>query len=457
MQPARIFIVDDDESNLKVLGYILEQAGYEVARMSSAAAVIAQVEKQRPDLVLSDIKMPKMDGMSLLKEIKKRDATIPVVMLTAFGSVDTAVEAMKVGAADYLTKPISRDELTLTVERILRMHRLEQENMALKESLRERFQVDNIVGLSSAMRKVFDVVEQVAATDATVLVTGESGTGKELIAKAVHFNSPRKEHRLVTINCAAIPSELLESELFGHVKGAFTGAVRTKQGKFQLADGGSLFLDEIGSLSLPLQAKLLRALQEKEVERVGDERPATVDVRVIAATNRPLPELIGSGEFREDLYYRLNVVRIEVPPLRDRASDIRLLVGHFTKKYAAERDVAFTDGAVRVLEHYDWPGNVRELENFCERTILMSKENEIRESTVREHIGAMSREQDAMSPVPAATQAGSVSLPEMERQAVLDALVSCDWNQSRAARMLGVPRHVLIYRVKKFGIHRGDR
>ncbi|MEE9269509.1 MAG: sigma-54 dependent transcriptional regulator [Candidatus Krumholzibacteria bacterium] len=452
MQQACIYIVDDDESNLKVLGYILEDAGYKVTRLSSGRSAIDHIDKQRPDLVLSDIKMPKMDGLSLLKEIKRRDATIPVVMLTAFGSVETAVEAMKVGAADYLTKPINRDELTLTVEKILRMRRLEQENITLKESLRDKFRLSNIVGLSSAMQNVFKAVDQVAATDATVLVTGESGTGKELVAKAIHFNSLRKEHRLVIVNCAAIPSELLESEMFGHVKGAFTGAIRNKQGKFQLADGGSLFLDEIGSLSLPLQAKLLRALQEKEIERVGDDRTTVVDVRIIAATNRPLPELIRSGDFREDLYYRLNVVRIELPPLRDRTSDIGPLVEHFIRKHAGDRNVTFTKDAVGALEQYYWPGNVRELENFCERTILMSKEDTIRGDAVEEHLRAMSREQDAMSTEPSAS--GRMSLPEMERQAVRDALVACDWNQSRAARLLGIPRHVLIYRMKKFTIQR---
>jgi two-component system NtrC family response regulator len=445
--------VDDDDSNRKVLGYILGEAGYAVTTFGSAPAAITHLEKDRPDLVLSDIKMPGMDGMSFLKEIKKRDATIPVVMLTAFGSVETAVAAMKIGAADYLTKPISRDELTLTVKKILRMHQLERENVALKETLQDRFQFDNIIGVSNAMREMFATVEKVAVTDATVLVTGESGTGKELIAKAIHFNSPRKEQRLVTVNCAAIPSELLESELFGHVKGAFTGAIRSKQGKFQLADGGTLFLDEIGSLSLPLQAKLLRALQEKEVERVGDDKTTVVDARVIAATNSPLAELIRSGDFREDLYYRLNVVRIQVPPLRDRVSDIRLLVEHFIGKYGGNRKVVFTDGAIRALEGYGWPGNVRELENFCERTLLMTKDDRIGKQTIDGHLRAMLQEQNALS---RGVSHGPVSLPEMERRAVLEALVSCNWNQSSAARLLGIPRHVLIYRMKKFALRRTD-
>jgi two-component system NtrC family response regulator len=341
----------------------------------------------------------------------------------------------------------------LTAKKALRMQRLEAENQSLRASLRDKFQFDNIIGLSPAMQGVFDVVAKVAATDAAVLITGESGTGKELIAKAIHFNSQRRDKRLVTVNCAAIPSELLESELFGHVKGAFTGAIRNKEGKFQLADGGSLFLDEIGSLTLTLQAKLLRALQEKEVERVGDENPMLVDVRIISATNRPLPDLIGEGQFREDLFYRLNVVPVSLPPLRDRSSDIRLLVDHFAGKYGGKRHISFADAAIQNLQSYDWPGNVRELENFCERIILMSAEDTIGEDAVRHQLDLMAGEH------PHRTTKKQITLPEMERQAVVDALNSCNWNQSQAARLLGIPRHVLIYRMKKFHIEpsKGER
>ena len=292
------------------------------------------IAERRPDLVLSDIKMPKKDGIELLGDIKRVDATIPVVILTAFASVETAVEAMKRGASDYLTKPISRDDLTMTVAKTLKLHRLEAENEDLRTTLNDRFRFENIIGLSPAMTALFDVLKKVAPTDATVLVTGESGTGKELIAKAIHYNSPRRAHRLVAVNCAAIPHDLLESELFGHVRGAFTGAIRNKIGKFELAHGGTLFLDEIGAMPMTLQAKLLRALQEREIERVGDERTIEVDVRIVAATNRSLPALVAAREFREDLFYRLNVVPVHVPPLRERRGDIPLLVKHFVDRFA---------------------------------------------------------------------------------------------------------------------------
>jgi DNA-binding NtrC family response regulator len=450
MTPRKILIVDDDASIRKVLGFILEESGYAVATAASGVEGLEAMEKDRPDLVLTDIKMPGMDGITLLKEAKKLDETIPIIVLTAFGTVETAVEAMKIGASDYLTKPISRDELTLVVGKTIRMRELEEENAKLKETLRDTMHFDNIVGLSPAMDAVFDVVRKVAGTDATVLINGESGTGKELIAKAIHFASPRKNARLVTVNCAAIPGDLLESELFGHVKGAFTGAIRNKEGKFHLAHRGTIFLDEIASLPRPLQAKLLRALQEKEIQRVGEEEPTTLDVRVIAATNRPLTELIRAGEFREDLFYRLNVVPVTLPPLRDRTSDIPLLVSHFAKKCGGKRQISFSEEAMELLRTYSWPGNVRELENFCERIILMSADDDIDVGVVKTQIELLAKEQREIG---APTE---MTLPDIERRAVLDALVGSGWNQSRAARRLGIPRHVLLYRMKKFGIGRPE-
>ena len=450
MARGKILVVDDDASIRKVLGFILEETGYTVRTASSGADALEIIDKDLPDLVLADIKMPGMDGLVLLREIRKLDDALPVIMLTAFGTVETAVEAMKLGATDYLTKPISRDELTLIVGKTLRVRDLEQENERLKESLRDALHFDNVVGLSPAMRAVFDVVAKVAGTDATVLITGESGTGKELIARAIHFASPRKSARLVTVNCAAIPGDLLESELFGHVKGAFTGAIRNKEGKFHLAHRGTIFLDEIGSLPRPLQPKLLRALQEKEIQRVGDDQPTTVDVRVVAATNRPLPVLIRSGEFREDLFYRLNVVPVALPPLRERLSDIPLLVLHFAKKHGGSRRISFSDEAIRLLQTYHWPGNVRELENFCERIILMSTTEEIEVDAVKKQIELLAGESREIG-APA-----RMTLPEVERRAVLDALVASDWNQSSAARRLGIPRHVLLYRMKKYRIRRPE-
>jgi DNA-binding NtrC family response regulator len=450
MPHGKILIVDDDSSIRKVLGFILEESGYEVRSAASGGEALDAIEKERPDLILTDIKMPGMDGIALLKQIRKIDDTIIVIVLTAFGSVETAVEAMKNGAADYLTKPISRDELTLTVEKTLRMRALEEENVSLRESIGERFDFENIVGLSPAMNAVFDMVRKVAATDASVLITGESGTGKELFARAIHFNGPRRSARLVTVNCAAIPGDLLESELFGHVRGAFTGAIRNKDGKFHLAHRGTIFLDEIGSLPHPLQAKLLRALQEKEIQRVGAEETEIVDVRVIAATNRPLPDLIRRGEFREDLFYRLNVVPLAIPPLRERASDIPLLVSHFAARFGGARRVAFSPEAIEILDAYPWPGNVRELENFCERIILMTSGDRIGAAEVKNQIEAMAKEQGRPAP------REPLTLPEVERRAVVDALERSGWNQSRAARVLGVPRHVLLYRMKKFNISRPE-
>jgi DNA-binding NtrC family response regulator len=446
MNEREILIVDDDESIRKVLGFILEEAGYTVRSAGTAEEALALAAERTPHLIISDIKMPRVDGITFLKEVRKRLPAVPVVMLTAFGTIETAVEAMKLGAVDYLTKPISRDELKLSVEKIFHLRSLEEENRSLKESLREKFQFENIIGMSPAMRRVFDMIARVATTDASVLITGESGTGKELVARAIHFNGPRRSARLVTVNCAAIPSELLESELFGHVRGAFTGAIRDKDGKFQLADGGTIFLDEIGSLTSTLQAKLLRALQEKEIEKVGAEAPVVVDVRIIAATNQPLPDLIRGGSFREDLYYRLNVVPINLPPLRERTSDIGPLTRHFVDKYGAGRAITFTGGAIEALATYSWPGNVRELENFCERIILMNPVRRIDEAVVRAQLELMASEQGDLTP------GRQVTLPELERRAVVDALTRAGGNQSRAARLLGIPRHVLLYRIKKFNI-----
>jgi two-component system NtrC family response regulator len=438
---SRVLIIDDDESLRKVMGYMLEEAGYVVDRAASAEEGLRAIAERRPDLVLSDIKMPKKDGIELLADIKRVDPTIPVVILTAFASVETAVEAMKRGASDYLTKPIARDDLTLTVAKTLKLHRLEAENEDLRSTLRDRFRFDSIIGLSPAMTALFDVLKKIAPTDATVLVTGESGTGKELIAKAVHYNSPRRAQRMVAVNCAAIPHDLLESELFGHVRGAFTGAIRNKVGKFEQAHGGTLFLDEIGSMPVQLQAKLLRALQEREIERVGDERTIEVDVRVIAATNRSLPALVASGEFREDLFYRLNVVPVHVPPLRERRGDIPLLVKHFVDRFAAGARITVTGEAMEALERHRWPGNVRELENFCERAVLMRSRDVIDADAVASQLSALARETP-----------GGPSLRDIERAAVVEALRASGWNRSRAARRLGVPRHILLYRIKKFGI-----
>ena len=442
MSAERVLLIDDDESIRKVIGYMLEEAGYVVETAASAEIGLRAFTERRPDIVLSDVKMPKRDGIELLGDIKAVDPTVPVIILTAFGTVETAVEAMKRGAADYLTKPIARDELTVTIAQTLKLRRLETENESLRDTLNDRFRFSSIIGMSPAMKAVFDTLRKVAATDATVLITGESGTGKELVAKALHFNSPRRARRLVTVNCAAIPHELLESELFGHVRGAFTGAIRDKPGKFELASGGTLFLDEIGAMPVQLQAKLLRALQEREIERIGDEHTIEVDVRVVAATNRPLPALIAAGAFRDDLYYRLNVVPVRLPALRERTGDIAVLAKHFISQFAGDARVTATRGALDAMARYRWPGNVRELENFCERIVLMRSGTTLDETLVDHHLSEL-----AGDAAPA-----TATLREIERAAVLDALRSSGWNQSRAARRLGVPRHILLYRMKKFDI-----
>jgi DNA-binding NtrC family response regulator len=438
----RILLIDDDESIRKVIGYLLEEAGYPAETAATAAEGLQAFRSQRPDLVLTDIKMPRKSGIELLSELKSIDPSVPVIILTAFGTVETAVEAMKRGAADYLTKPISRDELLMTVAKILKMSRLERENESLRDTLNDRFRFASIIGLSPAMGAVFETLRKVAPTDATVLITGESGTGKELVAKAIHYNSPRRAQRMVTVNCAAIPHELLESELFGHVRGAFTGAVRDKSGKFEQATGGTLFLDEIGSMPVTLQAKLLRALQEREIERVGGEKTTEVDVRVIAATNRSLPALIAQGLFREDLYYRLNVVPIRLPALRERTGDVPVLAKHFVARFAGDAKVNMTRAALDTLASYRWPGNVRELENFCERIVLMRSGAVIDETMVERYLSALAGD----------AAPSTATLREIERAAVLDALRSSGWNQSRAARRLGVPRHILLYSLKKFEI-----
>jgi len=384
----RILLIDDDESIRTVIGYML---GEEYAAVTAATAEegLRAFRSQRPDLVLTDIKMPQKSGIDLLAELKTIDPSVPVIILTAFGTVETAVEAMKRGAADYLTKPISRDELLMTIAKTLEMRRLETENENLRDTLNDRFRFASIVGLSPAMSAVFETLRKVAPTDATVLITGESGTGKELVAKALHYNSPRRGHRLVTVNCAAIPHELLESELFGHVRGAFTGAIRDKAGKFEQANGGTLFLDEIGSMPVQLQAKLLRALQEREIERIGDEHTIEVDVRVVAATNRSLSALIAQGQFREDLYYRLNVVPIRLPALRERTGDIAVLAKHFVARFAGDARISVSRAALDAMASYRWPGNVRELENFCERIVLMRAGSSIDEALVEKHLAAL--------------------------------------------------------------------
>jgi DNA-binding NtrC family response regulator len=445
----KILVIDDDSSLRRILEYNLQEDGYDVYVAASGGEGLQAFDEHSPSLVITDLKMPGIDGFQVLREIKERNPETLVMIITAFGAVDTAVEAMKLGAYDYITKPFNRDELKLVVRKALQVTSLSRENRQLRQELAEKIDFRNIVGISREMEKVFQVVRKVANTDATVLITGESGTGKELVAKALHTLSARKTAPFVPINCAAIPRDLLESELFGHVKGAFTGAVRDKTGKFKQADGGTLFLDEVGELPLDLQSKLLRALQEKVVEPVGGTEALQLDVRVVAATNLDLEQAMRDGTFREDLFYRLAVIPIHIPPLRERKDDIPLLVKHFAAKHGADT-VVFSDETVKALITYQWPGNVRELENTVERLLILREGDTIAVADLPGKLRGISNTGVSSSVVN--LPAEGCSLEQLEREIVLQALERNDWNQTAASRFLKIPRHVLIYRMEKYGI-----
>jgi two-component system NtrC family response regulator len=450
---THILVIDDDNSLRRVLEYNLQEAGYRVAAASSGEEGLRMFAELAPSLVITDMKMPGMDGMQVLKEVKERSPDTLVIIITAFGTVDVAVAAMKAGAHDYITKPFNREELRLTVARALQFSGLAVENRRLKSELADRSDFRTIVGSSPQMAKVFAVVRKVADTEASVLITGESGTGKELVARSLHAGSGRAAGPFLAINCAAIPRDLLESELFGHVKGAFTGAVRDKTGKFQLADGGTLFLDEVGELPLELQPKLLRALQEKSIEPVGGARAVKLDVRLVAATNLDIDKAMADGLFREDLYYRLAVIPIHLPPLRQRRDDIPLLLRHFCIKHGAHK-VTFDKQSLALLTGYSWPGNVRELENLVERLLIMRNGDTLTCDDLPDKM----RSGDPLAA--GTTGHGAVinlpddgySLEQLEREVVVQALERNQWNQTAAARFLRIPRHTLIYRMEKYGI-----
>jgi two-component system NtrC family response regulator len=411
-------------------------------------------QREAVDVVLTDIRMPGMEGIELLARLKAMQPELPVIMLTAFGTIDSAVEAMRLGAFDYLTKPFSRDQLRASVRKALEVAELRSENRQLREVVSERFSFANMIAGSRAMRAVSDTASRVAQTDTTVLLVGESGTGKELLARAIHFNSGRARGAFVTVNCAAIPEQLLESELFGHRRGSFTGAVADKRGKFEMANGGTVFLDEIGELAPLLQVKLLRVLQEREIDKVGETRPIKVDVRVLAATNRDLEKMIAGGTFREDLYYRLAVVSIRMPPLRERVDDIPLLVDAFLEKHAqrlGHARPAIQKDVYSAFNLYSWPGNIRELENVVERALVLDKEGVIglddlpdRLRTPAQRIGNVRIE----------LPDEGISLEKVERELILTALEKHDWNQTRAAAYLDVTRSTLLYRMQKYALER---
>ncbi|MHB8708589.1 MAG: sigma-54-dependent transcriptional regulator [Desulfuromonadales bacterium] len=447
-----ILVVDDDASLRRVTEYNLEQAGYRVLTAADGREGVQLFREERPALVVTDLQMPGLSGLEVLEQIKTLLPETLVIVITAYGTIEQAVEAMKKGAHDFLTKPVSRDALLLTVGKACALIGLQEENRQLREQLGQRVEFNHLVGSSDAMRQVLEIVRRAAPSDATVLLTGESGTGKELVAQAIHQASDRRAGPFVAVNCAAIPADLLESELFGHVRGAFTGAVADRTGKFERADGGTLFLDEVGELPAALQPKLLRALQEHEIEPVGGQ-PKQIDVRVVAATNRDIETALNTGEFREDLYYRLAVITVELPPLRARPDDIPLLVRHFLIKHAAA-ELQVSNAAMAVLSRYAWPGNVRELENAIQRMIVLRHGDQLEigdlPAKVRGEISGTRLPTEGVVQLPD----DGYSLEALEREVVLQALVRNQWNQSRAAAFLRIPRHVLLYRMEKYGIQK---
>ena len=449
---AKILVVDDDASHRTMLKAVLSAEGYQVHEADDGDAACLAVEKMVFDLVLMDLRMKRMHGDEAQKQIAGVSPGTPVVIMTAYGSVRSAVKALKAGAHDYLTKPIDVDELIILVVKTLRHRMLEEENINLKERLDERFDFGDIIGRSPSMRELFETLSLVAPSDATILIQGESGTGKELVANAIHHNSPRKDHPFVKVNCAALPETLLENELFGHEKGAFTGASGPKKGRFQLADRGTLFLDEIAEMAPATQAKILRVLQEREFEPVGGTRTVQVDTRIISATNRNLEDEIAAGRFREDLYYRINVVMIKVPPLRNRSADIPLLADYFLGQYAEKnhrRLKGFHSGAMDLLLRHAWPGNVRELENVIERAVIMARGDMVGP----EHFPTTLQDPDAGESPREPVLASGRSLKEVEKEMILKTLEDMGGNRTRTAETLGISRRTLQLKLKDYGIN----
>jgi len=444
----RILVVDDEEQMRDLLVKVLERKGYQVSVCGNGADALAFLEREPADLVVTDVRMPGLSGMEALRAIKELNPEIVVIIMTAFGSIDQAVQAVKEGAYDYINKPFKIDEMLLTIEKALEERRLRHEVSALRQELRTRYHFENLIGKSRAMQEIFGLIEQVAGSRSTVMVYGKSGTGKELVAKAIHYNSPRASRAFVAVNCAAIPAELLESELFGHEKGSFTGAIATKVGKFELATGGSLFLDEVGSMRLDLQAKILRALQEREVERVGGTRTIKIDVRVIAATNRDLKKAVEEEAFREDLYYRLNVVPITLPDLKDRQEDIPLLANHFVQKFSQESNPAIREiskEAMAVLMSHAWPGNVRELENVIERAVTLGHGPAVLPADLPPHLAG------GANPLERAL-AREATLEDLERDYIAMILQRTKGHQIRAATILGIDRRTLYRKIRRYGL-----
>jgi two-component system response regulator PilR (NtrC family) len=462
MEKEKILVVDDERSMREFLGIMLAKEGYGVTQCPDGETALKQVGEDIFDLVIMDIRMPKMDGIDALERIKEIAPETIVIMITAFASTDTAVRAMKKGAYDYITKPFKIDEIKLIIRNALEKKALERENVLLKRLVETKYSFDKIIGQGPKMLAIYELMEKVAPTNTNILITGDSGTGKELVAKAIHFNNPRKEKAFVTLNCGAIPENLLESELFGHMKGAFTGAMYNKRGLFEAADGGSIFLDEIGELPLSMQVKLLRIIQDKEFTRVGGTEPIKVDVRIISASNKDLEEAVREKKFREDLYYRLNVIQIKLPLLRERKEDIPLLAEHFFKKYVQELDKDIREispDAMKLLVNYDYPGNVRELQNIIERAIALETSNTLTvenlESYVDEQRGIKSID-DTLFDIPSEGIDLEKVVGDLERNLLIKALQRAKGVKKRAAELLNINFRSIRYRLEKYGINTRD-
>jgi DNA-binding NtrC family response regulator len=441
-------IVDDEKNTREGLKWVLESTGAEITLAENGEQALVRLGSQPVDVVLSDLKMPRMDGMELLEHVKEEFPETDFVILTGHGTVETAVQAMKRGAFDYLIKPVNIEELQLLVERIFEQKALKQENERLRREVDDRYGFESIIGRSPQMEQVFEKVRQVAPTKASVLIQGETGTGKELIAKAIHFNSPRRRKPFIAVNCGALSQTLLESELFGHEKGAFTGAIKQKAGRFELAHGGTIFLDEIGETTPELQVRLLRVLQEQEFERVGGMKPVKVDTRVVAATNRDLKKEVDAGRFREDLYYRLNVIRLDLPPLRDRVDDIPLLVNFYLKQFCKDhgRDLTVNPKAMSLLQNYHWPGNVRQLRTVMESAVILSSGKEILPRNLPEEI------RNDTQPANAIRLRVGMTVADAERELIRATLAELQGNKAKASRMLGLGRKTLYRKLEEYEI-----
>ncbi len=455
MGAGRILVVEDDESFRRVAQGLLEKSGYEVLTAADAARGLQILQKESVDLILTDLNLPGDSGLDLLRKVRLDYPDAQVVMLTGYGSIETAVEAMRNGAFDYLTKPIRPDELRTVVRRVLERRRLLEEVQQLRSLVDQKYGFENVIGHSPKFLHAVQTAARVAPSDVTILIRGETGTGKEVLAKAIHFNSPRRDRPFAVINCGSIPGELLESELFGHVKGSFTGALNHKKGKVEAANGGTVFLDEIGEMPLDLQVRVLRLAQEHEITKVGATANTEVDVRIIAATHRNLEAMIAEGKFREDLYYRLAVIPITLPPLRERQDDIPDFVAQFFSRCKQKHNrpgLHLPVSLMRYFTGYPWPGNVRELENVIERLVLLCRSDEVTLSDLPDIL----RQDRSNEPPQAEIQPDGVGLAAVERNLILQALTKCDWNRAKAARELDITRKTLCYRMAKYGIQRED-